>query len=352
MRATNLHICARKNCRLKDIRPFDQFGCVGSDDNGVPARRVPTGRAHRPVLTHRDETKGRTKVLRPDPRFRTSALASVKNRESMATLSRQNSRRSVDGPVDMQIALLSQKVKDGSRGSVRVACGVRAIGGGSILQEPLAPYLAGGEEMRNLSSNRARREDARVVENVAVRHRAIDDVILRHCTPARGIRQVVSINGGLDSRAYRLNLPEVSWFDVDLFDVLELKKRLLEKAPEALRAYSIPRVQSVTPVGMDVLADAPHYLRTALEKQGVDFTRPVLYVFEACLYNFEAEKAKTLMRSLPRTKGSVIVATHFQRAMLKWVRDPRHQAEAPYLAELAHHWRSSLEECARKGAFR
>ena len=191
-----------------------------------------------------------------------------------------------------------------------------------------------------------------MVENVAVRHRAIDDVILRHCTPARGIRQVVSINGGLDSRAYRLNLPEVSWFDVDLFDVLELKKRLLEKAPEALRAYSIPRVQSVTPVGMDVLADAPHYLRTALEKQGVDFTRPVLYVFEACLYNFEAEKAKTLMRSLPRTKGSVIVATHFQRAMLKWVRDPRHQAEAPYLAELAHHWRSSLEECARKGAFR
>ena len=201
--------------------------------------------------------------------------------------------------MDMQIALLSQKVKDGSRGSVRVACGVRAIGGGSILQEPLAPYLAGGEEMRNLLGNRARREDARVVENVAVRHRAIDDVILRHCTPARGIRQVVSINGGLDSRAYRLNLPEVSWFDVDLFDVLELKKRLLEKAPEALRAYSIPRVQSVTPVGMDVLADAPHYLRTALEKQGVDFTRPVLYVFEACLYNFEAEKAKTLMRSLP-----------------------------------------------------
>ena len=163
MRATNLHICARKKCRLKDIRPFDRFGCVGSDDNGVPARRVPTGRAHRPVLTHRDETKGRTKVLRPDPRFRTSALASVKIRESMATLSRQNSgRRSVDGPVDMQIALLSQKVKDGSRGSVRVACGVRAIGGGSILQEPLAPYLAGGEYLRNCYGDRRGLQHGRI----------------------------------------------------------------------------------------------------------------------------------------------------------------------------------------------
>ena len=110
----------------------------------------------------------------------------------------------------MQIALLSQKVKDGSRGSVRVACAVRAVGGGNILQEPLAPYLAGGEEMRALLANRARREDARVVENVAVRHRAIDDVILRHCAPEDGIRQVVSVNGGLDTRAHRLNLPNVA----------------------------------------------------------------------------------------------------------------------------------------------
>ena len=66
-------------------------------------------------------------------------------------LSRQNSSTNLGGmasTTDMQIALLSQKVKDGSRGSVRVACAVRAVGGGNILQEPLAPYLAGGEEMR------------------------------------------------------------------------------------------------------------------------------------------------------------------------------------------------------------
>ena len=252
----------------------------------------------------------------------------------------------------MQIALLSQKVKDGSRGSVRVACAVRAVGGGNILQEPLAPYLAGGEEMRALLANRARREDARVVENVAVRHRAIDDVILRHCAPEDGIRQVVSVNGGLDTRAHRLNLPAVAWFEVDLFDVLELKKKMLEKAPDALKHYASPRVASVTNVGMDVLADAPHYLKLELEKKGVDFTRPVLYVFEACLYNFSAADARALTRQLPRVRGSVVVGTHLQRGMLRWVRDPRNQAEAPYLAELSHHWRSSLEDAAGAGAFR
>ena len=269
-------------------------------------------------------------------------------------LSRQNSSTNLGGmasTTDMQIALLSQKVKDGSRGSVRVACAVRAVGGGNILQEPLAPYLAGGEEMRALLANRARREDARVVENVAVRHRAIDDVILRHCAPEDGIRQVVSVNGGLDTRANRLNLPDVAWFDVDLFDVLELKG-MLEKAPEALKHYASRRVASVTNVGMDVLTDAPRYLKLELEKHGVDFTRPVLYVFEACLYNFSAADARALTRSLPRRNGSVVVGTHLQRGMLRWVRDPRHQAEAPYLAELSHHWRSSVEDAAKAGAFR
>ena len=143
----------------------------------------------------------------------------------------------------------------------------------------------------------------------------------------------------------------MAWFDVDLFDVLELKK-MLEKAPEALKHYASPRVASVTNVGMDVLTDAPRYLKLELERHGVDFTRPVLYVFEACLYNFSAADARALTRSLPRRNGSVVVGTHLQRGMLRWVRDPRHQAEAPYLAELSHHWRSSVEDAAKAGAFR
>ena len=46
------------------------------------------------------------------------------------------------------------------------------------------------------------------------------------------------------------------------------------------------------------------------------------------------------------------MGTHLQRGMLRWVRDPRHQAEAPFLAELSYHWRSSLEDAAKAGAFR
>ena len=366
-------------CRGRRASSFFQRVTVATE----PTTRTPErpladkpSRAHPRRDAPADErtNAGRTRELHRDPRrtrrarrARLKAPASVtrsiimsSSRDSPAKtpksiLSRQNSSANLGGsgsPTDMQIALLSQKVKDGSRGSVRVACAVRAVGGGNILQEPLAPYLAGGEEMRALLANRARREDARVVENVAVRHRAIDDVILRHCAPEDGIRQVVSVNGGLDTRAHRLVLPNVAWFDVDLFDVLELKKKMLEKAPEALKHYASPRVASVTNVGMDVLSDAPRYLKLELEKHGVDFTAPVLYVFEACLYNFSAADARELTRSLPRTRGSVLVGTHLQRGMLRWVRDPRHQADAPYLAELAHHWRSSLEDAAKAGAFR
>jgi O-methyltransferase involved in polyketide biosynthesis len=39
-----------------------------------------------------------------------------------------------------------------------------------------------------------------LVENVAVRHKAIDDVILRECVPADGIKQVVVLNSGMDTR--------------------------------------------------------------------------------------------------------------------------------------------------------
>ena len=87
------------------------------------------------------------------------------------------------------------------------------------------------------------KEDAVLVENVAVRHKAIDDVILRECVPKEGgIKQVVVLNSGMDTRPYRLTLPDVKWFEVDSFEVLELKRRLLQTAPTDLELYASKRV--------------------------------------------------------------------------------------------------------------
>ena len=87
------------------------------------------------------------------------------------------------------------------------------------------------------------KEEAVLVENVAVRHKAIDDVILRECVPKEGgIKQVVVLNSGMDTRPYRLTLPDVKWFEVDSFEVLELKRRLLQTAPADLELYASKRV--------------------------------------------------------------------------------------------------------------
>ena len=111
-------------------------------------------------------------------------------------------------------AQLEQNVEASSRRVVRSAAGVRALGGGNLLIEPLAPYLAGEKEMRTLTKNRQRPLTGKTVENIAVRHRAIDDLILRECIPDDGIKQVVVLNSGMDTRAYRLLLPGVHWFEV------------------------------------------------------------------------------------------------------------------------------------------
>jgi methyltransferase (TIGR00027 family) len=62
---------------------------------------------------------------------------------------------------------------------------------------------------------------------VAVRTRFLDELVKN--AVADGVRQVVIVGAGLDSRAYRLDLPrDVTVFEVDHGDVLALKQRLLD----------------------------------------------------------------------------------------------------------------------------
>lgn len=114
-------------------------------------------------------------------------------------------------------AQLEQNVETSSRRVVRSAAAIRAIGGGNLLVEPLAPYLAGDREMRSLTKNRQKPSNGLQVENIAVRHKAIDDIILRECIPDDGIKQVIVLNSGMDTRPYRLLLPGVHWFEARFF---------------------------------------------------------------------------------------------------------------------------------------
>ena len=190
------------------------------------------------------------------------------------------------------------------------------------------------------------------MENVAVRHKAIDDIILRECVPKEdGIKQVVVLNSGMDTRPYRLTLPEVKWFEVDSFEVLELKRKLLQTAPSDLELYASKRVGEVKLIGLNLMKSFER-LPEVLAKNGVDMDAPILFVVEASLYNFHIQDAVKFIQSLPTNPRNVVAGTAFQRVMLEWVRDPRNQQESPFLSELSYHWRNSFEACLDAGVFK
>lgn len=112
-----------------------------------------------------------------------------------------------------------------------------------------------------------------------MRHRAIDDVILRECVPADGIKQVVVLNSGMDTRPYRLHLPRVEWFEVDSLEVLKLKRRLLQEPPRDLELYAYERVAEVHFIGLDLMKSFERLMDTLVEN-GVDLEAPVLFVVE------------------------------------------------------------------------
>ena len=276
---------------------------------------------------------------------------------------------------------LEHALEASSRAGVREQAAQRALGGGNVLYDPLGVFLAGERAVASVAGSidetaeTKRKRPVAVVAASAVRHRAIDDVILRECSSARdGVRQVVVIQPGFGTRPYRLALPDVTWFEVDAMEVLLLKRHLIRaagggekskalsaapsfggagKAKTAAGAQETPFAHLATPsvrdvklVGFDVKkeiremasrggggadaagADANKKqnasksttrLAAALEKAGFDTSKPCVFVIEDALTTLEPWEARFLMRSLPVcAPGSTLVVAGVPRRVKKW----------------------------------
>ena len=76
------------------------------------------------------------------------------------------------------------------------------------------------------------------IPSIAIRTRFYDDAIREAI--ARGIRQIVMLGAGLDTRAYRLDLPsDARWIEVDLGPVLAHKRRVLADARPTVRLSDV-----------------------------------------------------------------------------------------------------------------
>lgn len=111
---------------------------------------------------------------------------------------------------------------------------------------------------------------------------------------AAGIRQVVIVAAGLDSRAYRLDWPAgTTVYEIDLPKVLEYKA-------ETLAAHGAIPIADRRPVPVDLRDDWP----TALREAGFDPGRPTAWLAEGLLPFLPAAAQEALFASIDAVSGS------------------------------------------------
>jgi methyltransferase (TIGR00027 family) len=109
-----------------------------------------------------------------------------------------------------------------------------------------------------------------------------------------GIRQVVILAAGLDSRAYRLDWPsDTVVYEIDLPKVLEYKA-------ETLAGHGAAPIADRRPVPVDLRHDWPQALRDA----GFDATRPTAWLAEGLLPFLPAAAREAMFASIDKLSGS------------------------------------------------
>jgi methyltransferase (TIGR00027 family) len=158
--------------------------------------------------------------------------------------------------------------------------------GDRLFADPHARDLAGerGAAVMAASERAAGRENA----FIPVRVRWFDDLIVSAAPQAR---QVVLLGAGLDSRAFRLDLPAVlDWYEIDSHEVLEAKNNVL--------ADCVPRCRRHTVVG-DVGGD----WSSALLGAGFNPGARTLWVAEGLFFYLTEQAIAELLREAAQRCG-------------------------------------------------
>lgn len=275
---------------------------------------------------------------------------------------------------------LEQKLERSHRASVREHAAVRCLGGGNLLYDPLGVFLAGERAVSSvtggaLSTTSPNSDEGQKniltpsVHSRAVKHRVVDDIILRECLASDSpITQVVALNPGFSTRPFRLALPNVTWFEIDAVEVLLFKRQLLRSAGassgNAKHAPSSPfhhitreTVKEAKVVGFDLKQELGEdkklaRLKTLLVKNGFDEKKPAVFIAEDTLVGFEPWEVSALLNALPKPRGSLLVTASVPKRVVKWAKrvgEDGSSASTMRLQEVSSRWRSNLSHVRPKG---
>jgi len=187
----------------------------------------------------------------------------------------------------------------------------------ALFVDPLASKLAGPEGLQQPMGDWI----------MVPRTRFGDDFITEHYTKPRGVRQLVLLGAGMDARAYRLRLPELKVFEVDLPILFQDKEPLLEA--ETLT------VQSRTAVPTDFSSGEDWSWRL---RQCPDFDprQPTVWLLEGLMMYLTARETTETFRRLGALSapGS---ALFFDAISASYVRQGIVVGGAPFLGGSDHY---------------
>lgn len=144
------------------------------------------------------------------------------------------------------------------------------------------------------------------------RTRRIDDAV-RDAT-RRGLRALVILGAGLDTRPYRLNeLSEIKVVEVDLPAVQEFKKAHLSR-----RFGALPRHVRFVPMDLNI-----ERLDTALERAGLNPSEPAIFVWEGVSQYLQPNSVDSILRTIARRpEGTVLAFTYVLEEIITGVHSP------------------------------
>lgn len=159
---------------------------------------------------------------------------------------------------------------------------------GATVEDPLARKLllgAGGKRAEELLRAGAN------VEYMSLRKTLGDELVREMYEGGHAVRQVVSIGAGLDSRAFRLPYPNVSYFEVDSQELFDMKEPLVVDLPLGAPACT----RRIVPGFLG----APGFeLGRELQAVGHDSSKPTVWLMEGLLPYLTRDQCCSLAREL------------------------------------------------------
>ncbi len=153
----------------------------------------------------------------------------------------------------------------------------------AIFRDPYADRLGGA---RGREIVREMKQGHQMAWAVIVRTAVLDELILDRIANG-GVDTVINLAAGLDTRAWRLALPQsLQWFDVDLPAIVAYKEEEMRGATPVCRYEAIPA---------DLTDEAT---RDALLRRLAGGARTALVITEGLLIYLEPEQAASLARAL------------------------------------------------------